>query len=220
MAQAIVFDLDGTLIYTLPSLALSGNEMLRHYALAEVDLDLYQQFVGNGSRLLVRRLLDKRGASETISEDEALRVYLDAYERNCLRNIEAYRGLIELCHKFKERGFKLGILTNKPHDQAIRVTESIYGPDTFDFILGQKPQAKVKPDPGLIADFKASFPFEAASSYFVGDSSVDINTGKIAGMHTVGVLWGYRDKEELVQNGADYIATEISDLARIILGEN
>lgn len=217
MRKAIVFDLDGTLVYTLPSLVKSGNEMLKHYSLPPVEAERYRTFLGNGSRMLVRRLLEQDAAAQAVDEDEALAVYLKAYENNCLYSLEAYDAMPEACEELKVHGYSLIVLTNKPHPMAVRVMESLYGKDMFDHILGQKVNAPVKPDKRLMQGLVDDLDIDPEQSFFVGDSEVDIATAAQVAMPAVAVLWGYRSQEQLEAAGALYLATNAQDLLRIIL---
>ncbi|MDO5015860.1 MAG: HAD family hydrolase [Eubacteriales bacterium] len=220
MRKSIIFDLDGTLVYTLPSLVKSGNEMLQHYGLPAVEAELYRTFLGNGSRMLVRRLLQQVDADKKVPEDEALAVYLEAYEKNCLYGLEAYEGMPEACEQLATEGYSLVVLTNKPHPMAVRVIESLYGTGFFDHILGQKVNAPVKPDKRLMQGLVDDLGIDPEESFFVGDSEVDIATAAQVNMPVVAVLWGYRSREQLEAAGSPYLAANARDLLQIIFDKS
>ena len=218
MAQKLqptaIFDLDGTLIYTLPCLAKSGNDMLESYGLAPYPLESYKMLVGNGSRILVERML--AGRHSDLDVDQALDRYLACFHKNVLYKLEAYPGLPESLSQLKKQGYRLAVLTNKPDALAKITIEACYPPDFFEPIRGQRPGGPIKPDPQLLPTFIQEIGADPARSVFVGDSAVDIHTAKTAQLPSIGVLWGYRDREELQTAGADCLLEHTNELVAAV----
>ena len=203
LIPAAIFDLDGTLIYTLACLAKSGNAMLESYGLEPYPVEAFKMLVGNGSRILVERML--AGRKSNLDVDQALDRYLAYFRENVLYKLEPYAGLPESLQELKNQGYLLAVLTNKPDELAKTTIEACYPPGFFSVIRGQRPGVPIKPDPRLLPAFLTEIKADPAKSVFVGDSAVDIETAKTAGLKSIGVLWGYRDREELQTAGADIL---------------
>lgn len=213
---SVILDLDGTLIYTLESLARSGNAMLASYGLDPYPVDTFKILIGNGSRVLVERMLEGRKAD--LDVDQALQRYLAAYRENAHYKLAAYPGLPESLQELKDQGYKLGVLTNKPDEMAQSTLDVCYPPHFFDLVWGQRPGAPVKPDPRLLPALLRELGGDPTRSFYVGDSDVDMKTAQTAGVKAIGVLWGYRDREELQSAGADFLIQHPSELVKLVMG--
>ena len=208
--KAVIFDLDGTLINSLNDLADSGNELLRTYGYEPYPVERYRFFVGNGSRKLMERILPAGTAPEEI--DKALAVYKGIYAQRYLNKTRPYAGMPEVLAALRARGIKLGVCTNKHVEAATTIVGTLFKEGTFDELLGDKPGLKRKPDPSgvlAIADRLGVKPEEVA---YLGDTQVDMLTAKNAGFYPVGVLWGFRDKQELLDNGAQVLLSRPEEL--------
>lgn len=214
LIPAAIFDLDGTLIYTLACLAKSGNAMLESYGLEPYPVEDFKMLVGNGSRILVERML--AGRQSDLDLDQALDRYLACFRENVLYKLEAYAGLPESLQELKAQGYLLAVLTNKPDELAKTTIEACYPPGFFSVIRGQRPGVPIKPDPSLLPAFLAEIGADPQRSVFVGDSAVDIQTAKTAGLKSIGVLWGYRGQEELEAAGADILLADPRQLVSAI----
>lgn len=210
LIPAAIFDLDGTLIYTLACLAKSGNAMLESYGLDPYPVEDFKMLVGNGSRILVERML--AGRQSDLDVDQALDRYLACFRENVLYQLEAYAGLPESLQALKDQGYLLAVLTNKPDDLAKTTIEACYPPGFFSVIRGQRAGVPIKPDPRLLPAFLSEIGADPARSVFVGDSAVDMETAQTAGLKAIGVLWGYRGREELQAAGADFLLEDPSQL--------
>ena len=214
--KACIFDLDGTILNTLEAIALSGNRMLAELGLPPQPADDYRYHCGDGADLLVKRCLEEAGAFT----EENYRAGC-VLQRKFLREKPTYRtvpydGMPEVLNKLKNEGIRIAVCTNKPDEAAKGTVYGIYGEDLFDLVIGQKEGIPTKPDPTgalLIARMLGAEPEECL--YF-GDTWTDRKTGKAAGMYTVGVLWGYRDREELEENGADRIIAKPDEIPGLI----
>jgi phosphoglycolate phosphatase len=212
--KAVIFDLDGTLLYSLEDLADSVNAVLNKNALPEHPLDDYRTFVGDGMKTLVARaaptvLLDEAFHSEIVA---AVR---DEYALRWKAKSRPYPGIPELLDACGERGIARAVLSNKPHEFTQRIMDEIFADWSFEVVAGAKPGVPLKPDPTAALKIAEELDLKPAEVLFLGDSDVDINTAKAAGMLAVGALWGYRGKEELEAAGAKALvkdALEILDL--------
>ncbi len=199
-----IFDLDGTILYTLAAVANAGNRMLEELGFDPQPLDDYRFFCGDGAENLVRRCLRQAGGftEENVRAGNVLNRKFLAEQP--LYGVKPYEGMPEALEELRRRGIRLAVFSNKPDNAAKSTVTGIYG-GLFDTVLGQTSGIPLKPDPAgalLIADGFGAKPEECL--YF-GDTGTDMMTGRAAGMKTVGVLWGYRDEAELRANGAEII---------------
>lgn len=214
--QAVLFDLDGTLADTLASIASFGNEALASCGLPAIETDAYRYLVGNGRDTLVRRMLQTLGRPE---DGELFRrvcaVYDAAYAAEPLRLVTVYPHIRQLLDGLKKRGIRCAVLSNKPDDMTRAVVGGLFPCGTFDAVRGQLDGVPKKPAPDAVFSILDTLGVEPAHCLYVGDTQVDMQTGKNAGAVTAGVLWGFRDEEELRTNGADYIVGDALELLEI-----
>ena len=195
--DACIFDLDGTLANTLASIAGFGNETLTAYGLPALPVERYKTLVGNGANVLMDRMLQAVGASFSPEKRREFRQEYDRrYESDPLKLVEPYPGIPALLQQLKEQGMKLGVLSNKPDNMARAIVQALFGalPDQAH---GQREGVPTKPDPTAVLAMAADLGVQPDRVLYVGDSGVDMATGKNAGMHPCGVLWGFREEEEL-----------------------
>ena len=214
--KAAIFDMDGTLTDTLADLFDSVNEMLAHYNFPLCTLDEVRQFVGNGARILMRRSLP---ADKENLIDEALKFYNDCYARNCLNKVTPYAGIMELLTTLEAKKIPLGICTNKQHFAAVKIAEKTLAPIKFGYVSGDEPGQPRKPDPTRALSGAKLFNVAPIDVAYFGDTAVDMQTAINAGFLAIGVTWGFRSRDELVESGAQIIIdhpTEI--LSRIKFG--
>lgn len=218
--KACIFDLDGTLLYTLDSIAAPTNAALKEYGFDEQPLEAYKTFVGDGYRNCVKRALTAAGDTELSKEEEVYAFGKRLYDEDPMYEVKPFDGMTEALSRLKEAGIKLAVLTNKPHGSAIAVVEHFFGKETFDFIRGQIDGRPIKPDPKCADDILEAFNVKPEECGYFGDSNTDMKMGKGAGFLTVGVLWGYRSREELEENHADIIISEINKISEVCSWEN
>ena len=212
MIKACIFDLDGTLAYTLDSMAAVGNQVVRKFGLNPMPVENYRYYCGNGADMLVKRLLIDAGDKELVHYEEARKLYRTEFDKDPFYKIQHYPGMPETLKTLKQNGVKLGVCSNKPHEAAVKVVKRMFGDQVFDMVMGQSDSIRKKPaqdGPLKIAEAFGVLPEECM---YLGDSGTDMQTGKAAGMYTVGVLWGYREKEELLKNGADALVESPEDI--------
>ena len=196
MYKACIFDLDGTLTNTLDSLTYSTNKTLEEMGLETITKEQCRSFVGDGARCLMERALRASGDTELKRIEEGMEVYSRIFGENCMYHVRPYDGVVQMLDSLKKKGIKIAVFSNKPHLQAIDVVESTFGKGYFDHIQWILDKLGVSPEEGI----------------YIGDSDVDMKTGKAAGMFTVGAEWGFRTKELLVETGADATIAHAEEL--------
>lgn len=212
MVKLCIFDMDGTLVNTLDTIAYFGNTTLQHFGIEEIPTENYKTLVGNGSRVLVERMLDFRGA-EVENIDEIHKWYMDAYDKDFMYLTRAYDGVVDLLKELKSAGIKTAILSNKDDTTAKKVAEELFEEGLVDLCLGARPGKALKPDPESVFEIVEGFGVARAECLYIGDTATDIETAKNAGLYSVGVLWGFRDEEELRSAGADLIVDDPAIIA-------
>ena len=208
MKKAVVFDLDGTLNDTIASIKRSADEALGRFGFGPYTVEQYKYFVGDGAAVLVERCLEAGGDKEHVHFKEAYAEYQKVFEKYCMYRVKPYDGIRELLSALKERGVKLAVLSNKPHNRTVEVINEVFGGDCFDIVLGQREGIQRKPSPEGVFYILKQLGLTAEEILYLGDTGTDMQTGKAAGAFTVGALWGFRTKGELEENHADAIIDE------------
>lgn len=214
--KACIFDLDGTLTDTLESLTYSVNKTLREMDLSPITADECESFVGNGARVLMECSLRAAGEENMDRLEEAMERYGRIFDANCTYHVTPYEGVKEMLRGLKEKGIRLGVLSNKPHRQTVKVVREIFGEDVFDFTQGQQEQVPRKPDPAGVLRLLEEMRVTRDECLYVGDSEVDIQTGRNAGVRTISVTWGFRTREELMAAGAGTIIDRPEELLQSV----
>lgn len=211
--KAVIFDLDGTLLNTLSDLADSANHVLSELSLPTHDYESYKYFVGNGIPKLIERCLP---ADRQELHSKALSMFSEYYALHSKDKTAPYDDIKELLYSLSEKGLKLGVITNKAHGIAVKVVEEYFGKDIFGRIRGLDDSIKAKPDPSGALSVMECLGVTPSDVLYIGDSGVDMQTAKNAGFTPLGVLWGFRKKDELIENGAKYIAQKPLDILKFI----
>lgn len=209
-----IFDLDGTLADTLEDLADSVNEGLEELGLPVHPYSSYNMFVGNGAAKLCYRALpeDKKELAGKLHE-----LFSRNYSRNYLNKTKLYPGIHDMLRKLSENGVMLAVATNKPHDFAVSLVKELLPDISFFSILGGCDERPKKPDKAIITETLNALPCRPEKVFMTGDSGVDIQTAKNAGIIPIGCEWGFRSRAELEENGADIIVSSPAELPGIIL---
>ncbi len=210
---AIIFDLDGTLLDTLEDLAEATNSALGRCGFPPHPIDDYRQFVGNGARELIRRALPPDRRSDAIIQ-RCHQEFLEIYARSWDTRTRPYPGIPELLDRLAEKRVKTAILSNKPHDLAVKTVETLLAPWHFEIVLGQRDDIPRKPDPAGALEIANRLDTPPSGFLFIGDSGVDMRTAIRAGMLPIGVRWGFRSPEELKRAGAFAVVTNPDELLR------
>ena len=209
----VIFDLDGTLLDTLQDLADAVNYALRKEGMPERTIDEVRQFVGNGVRLLMIRAVPG-GESNPLFE-ETFAQFKEYYGEHCNDNTKPYEGMIELLETLKSKGYSVAIVSNKI-DSAVKELSTLYFKGIVPFAIGEKEGVRRKPAPDTVREALKELGRTAEESVYVGDSDVDIETAKNAGMPCVSVLWGFRDREFLEEHGAKRYARTAEDVLKLV----
>jgi phosphoglycolate phosphatase len=216
MMEACIFDLDGTLTDTLDSLTYSVNATLQEMGLSQITRDECRQYVGDGARCLMERSLKRTGEENIRRLDEGMEVYGRIFDEHCTYLVKPYEGITQMLQELGKRGIKLGVLSNKPHQQTKKVVQEIFGDGIFDYVQGQKDGIPKKPDPAGVLELLEKMKVTKDACLYVGDSEVDVRTGKNAGVKTVSVSWGFRTREVLASAGADHMIDQPQDLLQFL----
>lgn len=217
MIKCCIFDLDGTLLDTINSIAYYVNKTFKNHGIDPVSADECKYFAGNGAKALVKRALESKGSFDEESFPSLLKEYKDAYDSAPTYLTEPFSGIRELLNSLKERGVKLAVLSNKPDFATKSIVKHFFG-DTFDFVQGGIDGVALKPDPKASLDILSAFNVKPRQTAFVGDTSTDIETGKNMGAKlSIGVLWGFRPESELKASGADVIASRPEEILSEVL---
>jgi len=208
--KSIIFDLDGTLLDTLPGLARAGNAVLARFGYPLHPADAYRQFVGDGMDKLVERMLPK-GVDQT-ARSQAAELYREIYTATWREECRPYPGIVAMLDQLRDREVKLAVLSNKPHPFTEQFVEAFLDRSRFMVVYGERPGLAKKPDPAVALMILDQLACPAEHSVFVGDSAVDIRTGKAAGMAAFGAGWGFRGAAELLASGAQEVLAEPLEL--------
>lgn len=214
MKKLCVFDFDGTLVDTIADIGESLNWCLEKMGKPVHEIHAYNKMVGNGMNLLCRRAL---GDSTEEEVQSLIDMYKVKYQENCCVKTCMYDGIKELLADLKKAGIILAIVTNKPQIQTDEIISKLFDKSIFFEIIGQSDRFPTKPDPESLNHVIEKAGVDKKDVWYVGDSDVDIILGRNAGVDAIGVEWGLRGKEELVQTGAKFIAKNAEDLKKIIL---
>ncbi len=212
--KAIIFDLDGTLLDSLKDIALCMNQVLDEYNYPTHEISAYNYFVGDGALILTQNALPKHSTQKEI--DKVLARFKEVYDLGIHKHTKPYSGILELLDKIDSTNLKVGVLSNKPHKFTLKYVEEFFGGFNITEVHGQKEGVAKKPDPTAALTIAHRFEIEPKDIVYVGDTATDIKTAKNAGFKSIGVLWGFRTLEELIENGADYITKEPKDIWDII----
>lgn len=220
MKKLVIFDLDGTLTNTLKSIQKSANTALEAFGFAPYEVDRYRYFVGNGSAELIRQCLIHDGDEKLQHFDEVMRKYEEVFAKYCMYEVAPYGGINELIAALKEKGYLLAVNSNKPQAQTEDVISTVFGDDVFDAVVGQVDERPRKPAPDGVNFILSTLGVACDEAIYLGDTSIDMQTGKSAGLFTVGALWGFRDREELEQNHADALIASPMELLNYLPEEH
>jgi len=207
--EAVLFDLDGTLLDTLEDLKDSVNEIMEKYHFPKRTLDEVRKAVGNGIHKLIERSVPEGTDEETI--ESAFCDFWGYYQKNCMIKTKPYPGMEELLTKLKADGCKLAVVTNKGNE-AVQEMIPYYFEGLFEIAVGATKEMPKKPAPDMVYYVLEDMQVEKENALFIGDSQVDIETAGNAGMDSILVTWGFRDRETLIKAGAVNLADDTKEL--------
>lgn len=220
MKPCLIFDLDGTLVDSLPGIAASLNRTLTAHGLTGYSHDNVRSFVGNGLRTLVQRAAPA-GADPALL-DSLVAFFRNDYELSWSQGTRAYPGIHEMLDELRSAGHPLAVLSNKTHDFTVTMVRGMFPLIPFAMVLGQQEGIAHKPQPDGAWRIAAAFGTAPANCVLIGDSAVDLETAANAGMPAIAVTWGYHDRARLLASGATRIIdhpAELPGLLRELAGE-
>ena len=214
MYKLCVFDMDGTFMNSIGDIAAAMNRSLKTLNKKTYTIGDYCKMVGDGMEVLCRRALPDSDEEEI---KKLITLYKNDYIKNCCVETKPYDGMTELCKKLSLSGIKTAILSNKPHEQAVEIFKTLMIYDLFDEIMGCSAAYPPKPAPDSLIAIMKKFGANEDNTIYIGDSNVDIQLAKAAGVKSVGVKWGFRTEKELRDAGADFIAGTSFELENLLL---
>jgi len=212
--KAVLFDLDGTLVNSLIDIADSINKVLQERNFPTHSYEIINDFIGSGLRNLVTKALPETHKDEATIES-TFQAMMATYRENCTNKTSAYDGIMELLYQLKSRNIKLAVLSNKADELTKKIGQSLF-PDYFEIVMGLKNETTKKPNPSVAIQISTDLGCLPEEVLYVGDSGIDMQTAKNANMYALGVLWGYRPKEELLAEGAQSIINHPLELIELL----
>lgn len=209
----LVFDMDGTVLNTLDDLTLSMNYVLDKFGYSGHTVEEYRLFFGNGVKEALRLALPKDVSSDVI--EKMLPIYKEHYDAHCLDKTRPYDGIVEVMKELKSRGYKMAIVSNKI-DSAVKELNERFFADSVDIAIGEKEGIKRKPAPDMVETALKELGSTKEESVYIGDSEVDFMTAKNSELPCISVLWGFRDKDYLIEQGAYCFAETPQDIIKIL----
>lgn len=213
--KVIIFDLDGTLLDTLEDLAETCNLVLAECGYPGHGVEAYKYFVGDGLRVLMERI-----TPDDVSEaglDHCCDLFDQRYAQLWDKRSRPYPGVPAMLRELAQTGVQLAVLSNKPDHFTRTCVDSFFPEQHFSVVFGQREGVEKKPDPAGALEIARLLNAHPAECVYVGDTSVDMQTGKAAGMFTIGVLWGFRDIDELQRNNADMIIKRPMEIVEYVV---
>lgn len=202
--EGVLFDLDGTLLDTLTDIAMSANAVLARNGYATHSTDAIRRMIGWGAHDLFRRALPP-DARDEINIAKIREEYIAEYRRANDANTRPYEGIPELLDELTKRGLRLAVLSNKDHTLTVKCVEGFLSNWKFDVVQGAIAGIPHKPDPTSAKQIASRMAIPPGQFLYLGDTAIDVNTAKGAGMDAVAVLWGLRDREELDAASPRYV---------------
>lgn len=207
--QTYIFDLDGTLLDTLHDLAASTNYALRTYGMPEHSEDDVRRFVGNGVKKLMERAMPE--GTDNPLFDEAYACFRQHYLKHNLDTTAPYEGVMPMLKELKKRGKNIAVVSNKFYAATRELCRHFFG-DLVPVAIGEREDIRKKPAPDTVIEALRELGVDKEGAVYIGDSDVDIMTAKNSGMPCVSVLWGFRDKEFLLEHGATTLISKPEEM--------
>ena len=215
MKKLLIFDLDGTLLDSLVDLADSANHILTRHGFPAHPVDAYRYFVGDGMPTLIRRILPD-GYKTGQMHETCLQEFKAYYSIHMYDKTTVYPGVTEVLEELQRRGIKIAMATNKVQTAVSPLMTDYFPMIQFSALIGQREGVPVKPDPQVVYDILAETGCSQEETLYLGDTNVDMMTAHRAGVEAVGVLWGYRTREELEGEHAEYIISTPNEILELI----
>lgn len=199
--KGVIFDLDGTLLDTLEDLAEAANATLYHFGFPGHPSAAYRYFVGEGLKTLMQRIVPGDAATED-RLNEYMDKFSEIYSETWNVRSAPYPGIMEMLTSLTGHGLQLAVLSNKPHSFTKACVKAFFPEVPFCIVLGQRDGIARKPDPAGVHEIAKRMGLGKEEILYIGDTATDMQTGNRAGLRTIGVEWGFRDRDELEKNNA------------------
>lgn len=214
MIKGCIFDLDGTLLDTLTTISHYANRSLKNYGCSAICKERYKYLVGDGAKNLIARMISEVNADEKLF-DKMYSFYNKEYNSDPAYLTKPYDGVPELLSELKIKNIKTAVLSNKP-DYAAKVAVKTLLGYLIDHVRGATDDVAIKPSTEGLNLILSEMGLKSDECIYIGDTSVDMQTGRAGGVFTIGVLWGFRKRDELIDSGANFIANTPSDILKCI----
>ncbi|MGE5581392.1 MAG: HAD family hydrolase [Bacillota bacterium] len=212
--QAVIFDLDGTLLNSLEDLANSMNRVLGDFGYPGHRLEEYRYFVGDGMENLVRRALP--AGIQDAEFTSCLQAMVEEYGRHAMVKTRSYKGIPELLESLAGRDIKMAVFSNKPDELTKMLIAGLLPHWRFNPVWGARPGVPKKPDPSGALEIASSINVLPEQVLYLGDTGTDMKTATAAGMYAVGALWGFRTADELLKAGAQVLVEKPLELLHLL----
>jgi len=213
--KGLIFDLDGTLLDTLRDLADAANASLDHFGFPVHSIDSYRYFVGEGLHTLVQRILPDSATENDV--EMMMKKFAEIYAGNWNAHSAPYPGIPDMLNSLSSAGLQLAVLSNKPHTFTKICVDTFLSDCSFACVYGKRDGIARKPDPVGALEIAEKMNLSVDDILYVGDTATDMQTGNNAGMRTIGVEWGFRERKELEQNNAWKIASTPAEVVTYVL---
>ena len=214
MYKAVIFDLDGTLVNSLDDLAVATNYALKKHGFNTYPVEDYKYLVGDGMvKLIERAITEEKLTPETFKA--VFDDFMGYYRQHYLVHTKAYDGIDEAINSLLKMGYKLAVVSNKADDMTNIIVKEFFG-DTFNKVTGKREGYPTKPDPTLTLKIIEEMGVKPEECIFVGDSGMDCANAVNSGCYPLGVLWGFRKREELLENGAKTLINHPSEIVPFV----
>lgn len=215
MFKLAIFDLDGTLLDTLVDIAAATNFALSQQGFLTYEVEQYRDFIGRGPHFLIWSALPEN-ARDDVTVKKTRELFMAYYAVHSEDLTRPFKGIEKALRDIKEAGVHTAVFSNKPHGSAVYLCDQ-YFPGLIDMPCGLLDGAKTKPDAAVGFQIMERFGVTADETVYIGDSGVDMQTGKNLGVFTIGVSWGFRPKSELESEGANVIIDKAEQLLKIVI---
>ena len=212
--KAVLFDMDGTVLDTLGDLAAAVNHTLREFSMPERSIAEVAAALSNGAAYLIAHTVPDGTPKELT--DKVLAAYAPYYDAHCDILTGPYDGIVPLMEKLRDKGVKLAVISNK-QDTAVKPLAEKYFPGLLEIAVGESAEVRRKPNPDAVLAALRHIGVEREDAIYVGDTEVDLQTARNAGMECASVDWGFRTREQLVEIGAEHIFDTVQELEEYLL---
>ena len=216
MIKACLFDLDGTVLDTINTIAFYCNKALEKFGIETIPTERFNYLAGKGAQNLVESMLKERNCFSKELYEEIFPYYMGIYNEDPHYLTKPFDEIPSLLAFLKEKGIKAAVISNKPDFATKNLCEKMFAKDSFEVVRGHVEGVKLKPNTEGADLVMSELGVTKDEILYIGDTDIDMQTGKNLGAHTIGVLWGFRDEDELNANGADELVSQPMEIAHII----